>query len=146
MSQSIANLERDRQTETERKKPLFQTVCSEQCPELHWVLSAAWQLLPIMKALLISVSGDRKSGCGHCMAIPSVQLTYIDSYLLPICPWHCAVTEVTIFSFLESTPPHPKNNLNPGPSQRYCALPRKIGGRVSAPVIPQVGLLDPTPQ
>lgn len=54
--------------------------------ELRWALSAAWQLLPIMKALLISVSGNGKPGCGHCMAIPSVQMTYIDSYLLPICP------------------------------------------------------------
>lgn len=72
--------------EENRERPLGQTPCSEQCPELRWVLSAAWQLLPVMKALLISVSGDRKSGCGHCMAIPSVQLTYIDSYLLPICP------------------------------------------------------------
>lgn len=69
-----------------------------------------------MKALLISVSGTRKPGCGHCMVIPSVQLTYIDSYLLPICPWHCAVTEVTIFSFLEFPP---KAIFNPGSMQWF---------------------------
>lgn len=113
----------------ERERLLFQTLCSEQCPEVHWVLSTAWQLLPVMKALLISVSGDGKSGCGHCMAIPSVQLTYIDLYLLPICPWHCAVTEVTVFSFLELPP---NATCNPGSSQCYCALLRKTGGKVSA--------------
>lgn len=68
-----------------------------------------------MKALLISLSGDRKSGCGHCMAIPSVQLTYIDSHLLPICPWHCAVTEVKVFSFLE-LPPQTQLSTQDSPS------------------------------
>lgn len=124
-------------SETER----CQTPSCEQ--SLSWVLPATWQSLPIMKALLISVSEARKSGCGHCMAIPSVQLTYIDSYLLPICPWHCAVTGVTIFfpgifpqsNFLLSS-------LSMTFFGGYCALLKKTGGRVSASVISEVGAFD----
>lgn len=49
------------------------------------------------------------------MTVPSVRLTYIDSYHLPICPWHYRASEVTINSLLEFPQ---KTSFHPVPCQK----------------------------